>query len=79
MSIKRVLIKAGLTVFFFQEFMLELTQHQESIVHVVKEGNDLISDKKVTEEEEKEIQVQMGLLRNRWEDLRQKTIERQSR
>ena len=59
--------------------MLELTQHQESIVHVVKEGNDLIAEKKVTEDEEKEIQVQMGLLRNRWEDLRQKTIERQSR
>ncbi|XP_063403799.1 dystrophin-like isoform X1 [Mytilus trossulus] len=61
-----------------EEFMLELTQHQESIVHVVKEGNDLISEKKVTEDEEKEIQIQMGLLRNRWEDLRQKTIERQS-
>jgi len=59
--------------------MLELTRHQDSIGTVVKEGNDLISEGKVTEEEESEIRVQMGLLNNRWEDLRLKTIERQTK
>ncbi|XP_069136952.1 dystrophin-like isoform X1 [Argopecten irradians] len=59
-------------------FMLELTKHQDSIGLVVKEGNDLISEGKILEEEESEIRVQMGLLNHRWEDLRMKTIHRQS-
>ncbi|XP_067674722.1 dystrophin-like isoform X3 [Haliotis asinina] len=62
-----------------EEFMLELTKHQDSIGNVLKEGNDLIADGKVTEEEENEIRVQMGLLNNRWEDLRLKALDRQSR
>lgn len=63
----------------FQEFMLELTKHQDSIGNVVKEGNDLITEGKVTTEEENEIRVQMGLLNNRWEELRLKMIDRQSK
>lgn len=59
--------------------MLELTKHQDSIGNVVKEGNDLITEGKVTAEEENEIRVQMGLLNNRWEELRLKMIERQSK
>lgn len=59
--------------------MLELTKHQDSIGNVVKEGNDLITESKVTAEEENEIRVQMGLLNNRWEELRLKMIERQSK
>lgn len=62
-----------------EEFMLELTKHQDSIGNVVKEGNDLITEGKVTAEEENEIRVQMGLLNNRWEELRLKMIERQSK
>ena len=59
--------------------MLELTKHQDSIGNVLKEGNDLIADGKVTEEEEHEIRMQMGLLNNRWEDLRLKALSRQSK
>ncbi|XP_041352153.1 dystrophin-like isoform X2 [Gigantopelta aegis] len=62
-----------------EEFMLELTKHQDSIGNVLKEGNDLIADGKVTEEEEHEIRMQMGLLNNRWEDLRLKALARQSK
>ncbi|XP_078330229.1 dystrophin-like isoform X4 [Crassostrea virginica] len=62
-----------------EELMLELTKHQDSIGNVVKEGNDLITEGKVTSEEENEIRVQMGLLNNRWEELRLKMIERQSK
>lgn len=69
----------NICVLSFQEFMLELTKHQDSIGNVVKEGNDLITEGKVTAEEENEIRVQMGLLNNRWEELRLKMIERQSK
>ncbi|XP_061169275.1 dystrophin-like isoform X1 [Saccostrea echinata] len=62
-----------------EEFMLELTKHQDSIGNVVKEGNDLITEGKVVAEEENEIRVQMGLLNNRWEELRLKMIDRQSK
>ena len=59
--------------------MVELTRHQDSIGGVLKEGNDLLTDGKVTTEEEKEIRTQMSLLNNRWEELRVKALGRQSR
>ncbi|GFN77850.1 dystrophin [Plakobranchus ocellatus] len=62
-----------------EEFMVELTRHQDSIGGVLKEGNDLLSDGKVTADEEKEIRTQMSLLNNRWEELRVKALDRQSR
>ncbi|XP_076466610.1 dystrophin-like isoform X3 [Babylonia areolata] len=62
-----------------EEFMLELTQHQDSIGSVLRDGNELITEGRVTEEEEHEIRVQMGLLNNRWEELRVKALERQAR
>ncbi|KAK3089530.1 hypothetical protein FSP39_004327 [Pinctada imbricata] len=62
-----------------EELMLELTKHQDSIGVVVKEGNDLIMEKRVGEEEANEIRVQMGLLNNRWEELRLAMIDRQSK
>ncbi|KAI8735445.1 utrophin, partial [Biomphalaria glabrata] len=62
-----------------EEFMVELTRHQDSIGGVLKEGNDLLTSGKVTSEEEKEIRTQMGLLNNRWEELRVKALDRQSR
>ncbi|KAK7483287.1 hypothetical protein BaRGS_00025454, partial [Batillaria attramentaria] len=61
------------------EFMLELTQHQDSIGAVLRDGNELITEGRVTPEEEHEIRVQMGLLNNRWEDLRVKALDRQAR
>lgn len=65
--------------FSFQEFMLELTKHQDSIGTVLREGNDLIVEGKVKADEENEIRVQMGLLNNRWEELRLKALERQNK
>ncbi|KAL5009782.1 hypothetical protein ScPMuIL_012087 [Solemya velum] len=62
-----------------EEFMFQLTKHQDSIGNVLKEGSDLVANGKVTEDEENEIRVQMGLLNNRWEDLRLKALERQSK
>ncbi|XP_059157467.1 dystrophin-like isoform X5 [Physella acuta] len=62
-----------------EEFMVELTRHQDSIGGVLKEGNDLLADGKVTAEEDKEIRTQMSLLNNRWEELRVKALDRQSR
>ncbi|XP_052810329.1 dystrophin-like isoform X2 [Mya arenaria] len=62
-----------------EEFMLELTRHQDSIGAVLRDGNDLIVEGKVKAEEEQEIRVQMGLLNNRWEELRLKALERQSK
>ncbi|GFR63481.1 dystrophin [Elysia marginata] len=62
-----------------EEFMVELTRHQDSIGGCLKEGNDLLTDGKVTAEEEKEIRTQMSLLNNRWEELRVKALDRQSR
>ncbi|XP_070191463.1 dystrophin-like isoform X2 [Littorina saxatilis] len=62
-----------------EEFMLELTQHQDSIGAVLRDGNELITEGRVTAEEEHEIRVQMGLLNNRWEELRVKALDRQAR
>ena len=59
--------------------MLELTKHQDSIGNVLREGNDLITESKVKTDEENEIRVQMGLLNNRWEELRLKALDRQSK
>ncbi|WAR08800.1 DMD-like protein, partial [Mya arenaria] len=58
-----------------EEFMLELTRHQDSIGAVLRDGNDLIVEGKVKAEEEQEIRVQMGLLNNRWEELRLKALQ----
>ncbi|XP_052240299.1 dystrophin-like isoform X2 [Dreissena polymorpha] len=62
-----------------EAFMLELTKHQDSIGTVLRDGNDLIVEGKVKVDEENEIRVQMGLLNNRWEELRLKALERQSK
>ncbi|XP_076445085.1 dystrophin-like isoform X2 [Babylonia areolata] len=62
-----------------EEFMLDLTQHQDSIGAVLRDGNDLIMEGRVSPEEEHEIRVQMGLLNNRWEELRVKALDRQAR
>ena len=59
--------------------MLELTQHQGSIGSVLRDGNELVTEGRVTEDEEHEIRVQMGLLNNRWEELRLKALDRQAK
>ncbi|XP_077976931.1 dystrophin-like isoform X2 [Glandiceps talaboti] len=61
-----------------EEFMMELTSHQGNVGAVLQEGNYLILEGKVTEEEENEIREQMSLLNTRWEHLRVDSMQRQS-
>ncbi len=58
---------------------MELTKHQGRVGNVLQEGNMLVSEDKVSKDEQAEIRGQMGLLNNRWEDLRIKAMDRQSR
>ncbi|XP_076840282.1 LOW QUALITY PROTEIN: utrophin [Brachyhypopomus gauderio] len=62
-----------------EEFMMELTAHQSSVGNVLQAGNQLISQGNLSEEEEEEIRVQMGLLNSRWENLRVDSMDRQAR
>ncbi|KAK6187729.1 hypothetical protein SNE40_005688 [Patella caerulea] len=61
-----------------EAFMLDLTDHQDSIGNVLREGGDLINNGKMTAEEENEIHEQMNLLNKRWEDLRLQALKRQT-
>ncbi|XP_067142933.1 dystrophin isoform X3 [Centruroides vittatus] len=62
-----------------EEFMLELTQYQIGIGEVLQKGNTLVSQGKVSFDEQEEIQMQIELLNSRWEDLRLKAMDRQSK
>lgn len=59
--------------------MIELTAHQGSVGKVLRAGSILLTEGKLTEDEENEIQEQMNLLNSRWEHLRVASMERQSR
>ena len=59
--------------------MMQLTKHQSRVGSVLQEGNFLIVEGKVTEDEENEIRLQMSLLNSRWEDLRVKAMDRQTK
>ncbi|XP_054723979.1 dystrophin-like [Uloborus diversus] len=61
-----------------ESFMLELTMHQKSVERVLENGNQLLSQRKLSPEEHDEIKVQMQLLNERWQDLRLKAVERQN-
>ncbi|XP_071801510.1 dystrophin-like isoform X3 [Asterias amurensis] len=62
-----------------EEFMMELTSHQNSVGNALQEGNYLILENKVSEDEENEIREQMSLLNSRWENLRIAAMERQTK
>ncbi|XP_042209207.1 dystrophin-like [Homarus americanus] len=62
-----------------EELMLELTSKQGGIGDVLGEGSRLMREGVMEEEEEEEVRVQMKLLNTRWEDLRVKAMDRQSR
>uniref|UniRef100_T1IRG4 Protein detached n=1 Tax=Strigamia maritima TaxID=126957 RepID=T1IRG4_STRMM len=62
-----------------EHFMLDLTEQQSKVSEVLQEGQCLLVDRKLNEEEQCEITVQMQLLNNRWESLRLKAMDRQSR
>nr|XP_027238839.1 dystrophin-like isoform X4 [Penaeus vannamei] len=62
-----------------EELMLELTSKQGGIGDVLGEGSRLLKEGVMEEEEEEEVRVQMKLLNTRWEELRVKAMDRQSR
>ncbi len=58
---------------------MELTAHQNSVGNALQEGNYLIIENKVSEEEENEVREQMILLNTRWENLRISAMDRQAK
>ena len=58
---------------------MQLTQHQGQVGNVLQEGNQLILEGKQSAEAERELHVQIGLLNNRWEELRVEAMDRQSK
>ncbi|XP_035250602.1 dystrophin isoform X13 [Anguilla anguilla] len=60
-------------------YMVELTSQQGSVGRVLQMGNALLSDGRLTEDEESEVREQMNLLNSRWEHLRVASMERQSK
>ncbi|KAK7085433.1 hypothetical protein SK128_001326, partial [Halocaridina rubra] len=62
-----------------EELMLELTSKQGGIGDVLGEGSRLLREGVMEEEEEDEVRVQMKLLNTRWEELRIKAMDRQSK
>ncbi|XP_041114936.1 dystrophin isoform X1 [Polyodon spathula] len=60
-------------------FMMELTSHQGGVGKVLHAGSKLLSEGKLSEDEENEIREQMNLLNSRWENLRVASMERQSK
>ncbi|KAJ8256206.1 hypothetical protein COCON_G00200700 [Conger conger] len=60
-------------------YMVELTSQQGSVGRVLQMGNTLLSEGRLTEEEESEVREQMNLLNSRWEHLRVASMERQSK
>ncbi|XP_068223554.1 microtubule-actin cross-linking factor 1-like [Palaemon carinicauda] len=62
-----------------EDLMLELTSKQGGIGDVLGEGSRLLREGVMEEEEEDEVRVQMKLLNTRWEELRVKAMDRQSK
>ena len=58
---------------------MRLTKHQGKVGNVLQEGNHLMAEGKLSEEDEVEVRAQMAMLNNRWEELRVKAMDRQAR
>ena len=59
--------------------MMQLTQHQGRVGSVLQEGNHMIGEGKAGEGDEGDVRRQMELVNNRWENLRIKAMDRQSK
>ncbi|XP_033616290.1 dystrophin isoform X2 [Fukomys damarensis] len=59
-------------------YMMDLTAHQGRVGNVLQLGSQLIGTRKLSEDEETEVQEQMNLLNSRWECLRVASMEKQS-
>ncbi|XP_044016172.1 dystrophin, isoforms A/C/F/G/H-like isoform X2 [Aphidius gifuensis] len=62
-----------------ETFMIELSGHQNGVGVVLSEGERLLADGGLQKDEEDEVRVQMSLLNTRWDGLRTKAMERQSK
>lgn len=61
-----------------ESFMLELTHHQQNVDKVLVSGNKLLTNTKISSEEQEEVNVQLQLLNERWQELRSRTVDRQN-
>ncbi|XP_024942901.1 dystrophin isoform X21 [Cephus cinctus] len=62
-----------------ETFLMELSRHQDGVGAVLEEGARLLAEGGLQKDEEHEVRVQMSLLNSRWEGLRMRAMERQSR
>ncbi|XP_058979272.1 dystrophin, isoforms A/C/F/G/H isoform X9 [Musca domestica] len=66
-----------------EQFMLKLTEHQQYVGEALEEGSNLINESQksqgLTVEDQNEIRQQMVLLNERWETLRLKALNVQSK
>ncbi|CAF0734079.1 unnamed protein product [Brachionus calyciflorus] len=62
-----------------EDFMLDLTKHQNNVGIVLQEGNRIVNSKLMSPEDENEVRKQMKLLNDMWENLRILAVERQAK
>ncbi|XP_054006711.1 dystrophin-like isoform X9 [Hylaeus anthracinus] len=62
-----------------ETFLMELSGHQGGVGAVLEEGARLLADGGLHKDEEHEVRVQMSLLNSRWEGLRMRAMERQTK
>ncbi|XP_063994810.1 dystrophin, isoforms A/C/F/G/H-like isoform X4 [Diachasmimorpha longicaudata] len=62
-----------------ESFLLELSGHQDGVGAVLEEGARLLAEGGLHRDEEQEVRVQMSLLNSRWEELRMRAVDRQSK
>ncbi|XP_015432799.1 PREDICTED: dystrophin-like [Dufourea novaeangliae] len=60
-------------------FLMELSGHQDGVGAVLEEGARLLAEGGLHKDEEHEVRVQMSLLNSRWEGLRMRAMERQTK
>ncbi|XP_026823545.1 dystrophin, isoforms A/C/F/G/H isoform X3 [Ooceraea biroi] len=62
-----------------ETFLMELSGHQDGVGAVLEEGARLLAEGGLHKDEEHEVRVQMSLLNSRWEGLRMRAMERQTK
>ncbi|KAL0109188.1 hypothetical protein PUN28_014342 [Cardiocondyla obscurior] len=62
-----------------ETFLMELSGHQDGVGTVLEEGARLLAEGGLHKDEEHEVRVQMSLLNSRWEELRMRAMERQTK
>lgn len=62
-----------------EDFMLDLTKHQNNVGLVLQEGSRLINSGTITAEDDAEVRKQMKLLNDMWENLRLQAVDRQAK